>query len=188
MYIEIGAGAKPEFKRFLEEGHGVLFVEAHPFSFCQLVENLGHHKNALFLLAAVSDRARLGRFSRFSENMRKTSQAFSLESSTRYKKMPKFITPEERGDTTFYIPTVTLYDLFREFPQVDRIRLDVEGEEVPIFMEYDFRVKPQMIDIEFHKDEPAKQEILYRMIEHGYSIIESETGGLDEMEITFRRI
>lgn len=188
MYIEIGASAKPEFKHFLEEGHEVLFIEAHPFSFCQLVENLGHHKNAQFMLAAVSDSARIARFSRFSENIRKTSQSLSLESSMRYKKMPTVITPQERGDATFYIPTLTLYDLFEEFSQIDRIRLDVEGEEVPIFMEYDFRVKPQTIDIEFHKDEPAMHKIVSRMKEYGYSMIEKEKGGLGEIEITFEVI
>lgn len=78
--------------------------------------------------------------------------------------------PDRQGDfeQRITVPCFTLTRLLKDVQSVDFMKVDAEGHELNIFMNYDFRVKPKMIKVE-HKH--VSDEILRRKLEtNGYLV------------------
>jgi len=78
--------------------------------------------------------------------------------------------PDREGDfeQTIKSKCFTLETLFKEVPSVDLLKVDAEGHELNIFMNYSFDVKPRMIKVE-HKH--VDDKILARKLElNGYLV------------------
>lgn len=168
VYIEIGTSDSPDIG-ILEEGYYGIFVEAHPAAFCKLVKRNTHIQNVRFVLAAVSDQQTFQIYHGFKDDFMRLNDAFSLEKSLKYKFMHQ-VTPEYRGEFPFIIPTIPFAALLKwanTIYTVDWIRMDIEGEEIPILLNYDFRIKPRRFDIEFH-GAPEVRDVRRKFCEIGY--------------------
>jgi FkbM family methyltransferase len=63
---------------------------------------------------------------------------------------------------------MTLDDLLHDFNEIDFLKIDAEGHETNIFMNYSFRVKPKVIKVEHkHIDDIA---LCKKLTENGYLV------------------
>ena len=152
--------------------HGYL-VEAHPGNFCSLVEKTVADKTLrpflhrlTFINAAISDASQFstlgietGAFKSLFVNR------FTLTEAHPYH--PKAV----NNTTNFRLFTVSLDTLLSALghPQIDLLRLDVEGAEVPILQSYQWHVKPTILSVEHHSPE-GKDIIQDIMTQQNYRI------------------
>lgn len=78
--------------------------------------------------------------------------------------------PENKNNfsETISVPCVTLDTLLNNYDHVDLMKVDTEGHELNIFMNYSFKIKPSLIKVE-HKH--IDDNILRRKLEtNGYMV------------------
>lgn len=187
-FLEIGTSDKPRWESLLDNGWTGYLVEAHPVTFTKLVERLKDKPDTHFILASVSGIQGFGTFRGFKSDFNKTTISMSLDSSVQYKH--KFTTDEKyRGDLPFTVPTITLDNILEHIGYVDKIRIDTEGEEIPILQNYSFKNKPKDLSVEFHGNEEKKKEILKILKENDYHIIHiyKDADGIEEYDFSLEK-
>lgn len=134
--------------------HGYL-VEAHPGNFCTLVEKTVANKSLrpflhrlTFINAAISAET-----SHFTTMGMETDMFKGLFVNRFTLTEARPFHPSAVNNTVdFAVFTVSLETLFSAIrhKQIDLLRLDVEGAEVPILEVYPFHIKPHLFSIEHH--------------------------------------
>ena len=166
IYLEIGTGPDPYLTKYLEAGHDCYFVEAHPAAFIALVNNYSTYANANFVNAAISAAAKVQTFSRYREMGEHTIQ-MSLDTSVPYNQRDTLPLRSE-DHLNFYVYTLPFKDLL-EWVKPDVVTINIEGEEIPILMDYDFSIKPDTFCIEIHTyDTAIINAFLEKMKDNGY--------------------
>jgi len=111
------------------------------------------------VLAAVSLESRFDSYYGLTKDFRKHEMGFSLDSSVPHKhdgkEVPPFNYAEGDAPFCFMVSTVSFTLLLKWIVEVlklslDIIRMDIEGEEIPILLGYDFDIKPAEVNVEFH--------------------------------------
>ena len=153
--------------------HGYL-VEVHPGNFCALVEKTVANKSLrpflhklTFINAAIS--AETSHFTTMGMETGMLKGLFVNRFSLREARPFHPNTVENTVD--FGVFTVSLETLFSAIghKQIDLLRLDVEGAEVPILEAYPFHIKPHLLSIEHHSK--TGETFVRRVLEtQGYRI------------------
>ena len=162
-FIEIGCGPDGSWGlSLLKKGYKGWFVEPHPGNIIELEKRLTRIPNALckFVCAAIWIKSSIFRFCLTPSGDMASTQISSHigESEPYYTKIRETTgLTDSKGQRivgkSYWIGAITLAQLFEKTGPVDKIRIDVEGAEVPILREHEWTFLPNTLHVEFHSEE-----------------------------------
>ena len=153
-FIEIGSGADGSWGvDLLHQGWRGYFVEPHPGNLIQLQETLIHKEQI------DSDQFHLMNFGIWEDHgiqamnskeltLKDIGISFHINGSDPFYMKPS--RSERPISMRFYIACVTLSDLLNFTGNPQRIRMDIEGSEIPVLMCHIWDYVPEELSVEFH--------------------------------------
>ena len=69
----------------------------------------------------------------------------------------------------------------KRYGSVEFLAMDIEGTEVEIFLDYDFSVRPRLIDLEFHFPEHF-DSVMKRFTDAGYALMHQAPHGHEDIQ------
>lgn len=159
VFVEIGSCDFDNLDALLKDGWTGYFIEPVHYHLSSLIRKISDDpkklKNAVFELAAISDRNGLGMISYLpqKENYLEWTKGVSHIATN---KRSAFTDNEAIVDyrdqfQTLAVPFMTLDSFIRKhnITEIDIMKVDVEGHELDIFNNYSWIIKPRHIKIEY---------------------------------------
>ena len=150
-FIEIGAGADGQWGiDLLNDGWKGYFVEPHPANLIALQKNLENYIDYTLLNFGIWHSNEIKTINSEFKDLDETGIKFHLaDSAPFYSKGDRI----RQTAFSFEIACITLKDLLGFTGWVDRIRMDVEGAEIPILMNHKWVDMPEELHVEFHSND-----------------------------------
>ena len=168
-FIEIGVGYENSLRQLIDNGWSGIMIEPQQ----KALDNIEPHPNLFMECVAISTTEGVENFLMVSD-LNAFAEPIVVAGMFGLEKSPNAIHHDSYDGyrTVTQVKTTRLDNIIMKYrlTEIDFLKIDVEGFEVPILLDYSFTIKPKMIKFEH--------------IHYSGKIYDASAGGFDQQQMT----